>query len=109
MGVYREWVKPANGGLSDSRRITYAAAPGEHVTITGAEQITGWTHEAGPVWSVTLPNAMFGDHNPYARPSRATGSCGPPRTSRANTSAMWSGRIHLAGAWPLHTHDKFAL
>ncbi|MHB1010440.1 MAG: right-handed parallel beta-helix repeat-containing protein [Propionibacteriaceae bacterium] len=65
-GVYREWVKPANGGLSDSRRITYTSAPGEHVKITGAEQITGWTHEAGPVWSVTLPNAMFAGHNPYA-------------------------------------------
>ena len=41
-GVYREWVKPANGGLSDTRRITYAAAPGEHVEIKGAERVTGW-------------------------------------------------------------------
>ncbi|HEY5483081.1 MAG TPA: DUF1565 domain-containing protein, partial [Propionibacteriaceae bacterium] len=65
-GVYREWVKPANGGLSDTRRITYAAASGEHVKITGAEQVRGWAHESGPVWTVTLPNAMFGDHNPYA-------------------------------------------
>ena len=65
-GVYREWVKPANGGLSDTRRITYAAAPGEHVKITGAEQVTGWTQESGPVWTMTLPNSMFGDHNPYA-------------------------------------------
>jgi len=65
-GVYREWVKPANGGLTDTRRITYAAASGEHVKITGADQVRGWTHESGPVWTVTLPNAMFGDHNPYA-------------------------------------------
>jgi hypothetical protein len=65
-GVYREWVKPANGGLSDTRRITYAAAPGKHVKITGAEQVTGWTQESGPVWTMTLPNSMFGDHNPYA-------------------------------------------
>src|SRR5674476_426566 len=64
-GVYREWVKPANGGLSDTRRITYAAAPGEHVRITGAEQVTGWTQESGPVWTVALPNAMFGDYNPF--------------------------------------------
>ncbi len=65
-GVYREWVKPANGGLGESRRITYATARGEHVKITGAEQVTGWSHEGGPVWSVRVPNAMFGDHNPYA-------------------------------------------
>jgi hypothetical protein len=66
-GVYREWVKPANGGLTDTRRITYASAPGEHVKITGAEQVTGWRHESGPVWTVTLPNVMFGDYNPYER------------------------------------------
>jgi len=29
-GVYREWVCPPRGGLSDVRRITYQAAPGEH-------------------------------------------------------------------------------
>ncbi|HET7723480.1 MAG TPA: right-handed parallel beta-helix repeat-containing protein [Propionibacteriaceae bacterium] len=65
-GVYREWVKPAASGLGETRRITYAAAPGEHVRITGAEHVTGWTRDSGPVWTVTLPNAMFGDHNPYA-------------------------------------------
>ncbi len=65
-GVYREWVKPLRGGLGESRRITYEAAPGEHVRITGAEQVTGWEHESGPVWRVTVPNVMFGDHNPYA-------------------------------------------
>jgi Right handed beta helix region/Protein of unknown function (DUF1565) len=65
-GVYREWVKPANGGLSDMRRITYAAASGERVKITGAERVTGWTEESGSVWTVTVPNAMFGEYNPYA-------------------------------------------
>lgn len=34
-GVYREWVKPARGGTSPSRMITYEAAPGEEVIITG--------------------------------------------------------------------------
>ena len=34
-GVYREWVKPPRGGLSDQRRITYQAADGENVIITG--------------------------------------------------------------------------
>ena len=32
-GVYREWVKPRNGGLSDSCRIIYEAAEGERVII----------------------------------------------------------------------------
>ena len=41
-GVYREWVKPAHGGRSDSERITYQAAPGEHVVIKGSEEIKDW-------------------------------------------------------------------
>lgn len=65
-GVYREWVKPRNGGLSDARRITYAAADGEHVVIKGSERVTGWQQEDGDVWRVTVANSLFGDHNPFA-------------------------------------------
>jgi len=65
-GTYREWVQPKNAGLSENRRITYAAAPGEHAVIKGSEQITTWEHGSGNVWKVTLDNAMFGDWNPYA-------------------------------------------
>ncbi|MFC7530868.1 right-handed parallel beta-helix repeat-containing protein [Actinoplanes sp. GCM10030250] len=65
-GEYREWVAPPRGGLSDTRRITYTAAEGEHVVIKGSERITGWTREDGTVWRVAVPNTMFGDFNPYA-------------------------------------------
>ncbi|MEV8510347.1 right-handed parallel beta-helix repeat-containing protein [Actinoplanes sp. NPDC051475] len=65
-GEYREWVKPQRGGLSDARRITYAAAEGEHVTIKGSERITGWVSDGGTVWRASVPNALFGDFNPYA-------------------------------------------
>ncbi|GIE97705.1 right-handed parallel beta-helix repeat-containing protein [Paractinoplanes rishiriensis] len=64
-GEYREWVKPRRGGLSDSRRITYQAAPGEHVVIKGSERVTGWTTVGGTVWTVTVPNALFGSFNPF--------------------------------------------
>lgn len=94
-GTYREWVRPPRGGLSDRCRITYAAAPGEHVLVTGAEPVAGWVRaeaidegvpagrdgapetsapEAGAadpvdVWRVTVPNAFFSDRgvrNPFA-------------------------------------------
>jgi hypothetical protein len=64
-GEYREWVRPRRGGLSDARRITYQAAPGEHVVIKGSERVTGWEREPGNVWRVSVPNALFGDWNPY--------------------------------------------
>ncbi|MET0414960.1 MAG: DUF1565 domain-containing protein, partial [Actinoplanes sp.] len=65
-GEYREWVKPRRGGLSDLRRITYQAAPGEHVVIKGSERVTGWVQAGGTVWKVTVPNTLFGTFNPFA-------------------------------------------
>src|SRR5579875_65047 len=67
-GVYREWVRPAQGGLSNERRITYQAAPGEQVVIKGSERVTGWEREQGTVWRARVPNSLFGDFNPFAEP-----------------------------------------
>src|SRR5262245_52195960 len=69
-GEYREWVKPQRGGLSDTRRITYEAAAGEHVVIKGSERVTGWSLENAGVWRATVPNALFGDFNPFAEEIR---------------------------------------
>lgn len=62
-GVYREWVNPKNGG-TEHERITYQAAAGENVTISGAEIITDW-EPLGDIWKTVIPNALFGDFNPY--------------------------------------------
>lgn len=63
-GIYREWVKPPRGGLSDHRRITYMAAPGENVVITGSEELTGW-ERTDQGWKAVVDNGVFGDYNPY--------------------------------------------
>lgn len=65
-GTYREWVRPRRGGRSDTRRITYAAAPGESVRITGAEQVSDWLDEGDGVWRAEVPNTLFGEWNPFA-------------------------------------------
>jgi len=65
-GTYREWVKPVRGGLSDQRRITFEAAPGEKVVIKGSEVVTGWVNEGGNVWRADFDNAVFGDFNPFS-------------------------------------------
>lgn len=69
-GVYREWVRPRHGGFSESRRVTFEAAPGEHVVITGSEPVTDWQRVEGDVWRTEVPNALFGDWNPFAEPVR---------------------------------------
>ena len=65
-GIYREWVSPANGGLSDDNRITYAALPGQTPVVSGAEELTGWQPVQPNVWTTSVDNAFFGDYNPYA-------------------------------------------
>lgn len=64
-GVYRETVVPARGARSENYRITYEAAKGEKVTVTGAEIVGGWVRE-GALWYTTVENTLFGDYNPYA-------------------------------------------
>lgn len=64
-GEYREWVRPAEGGTSDSERIVYQAAENEKVVIKGSERIQNWELLQGTVWKVVLPNTMFGRYNPY--------------------------------------------
>ena len=65
-GVYREWVSPANGGISPLRRIVYMAAPNEKVYVKGSEVVRNWKKEKSGVWKAEVPNILFGDFNPFA-------------------------------------------
>jgi len=64
-GEYREWVKPCESGLSNSRRITYQAAEGEHVVIKGSERTGEWENVDGTVWKTVVHNDLFNGYNPY--------------------------------------------
>ena len=64
-GTFREWVKPERGGTSEEKRIIYRAASGEKVYIKGSERITNWIYCENGVWVTEVPNALFGDYNPY--------------------------------------------
>lgn len=63
-GEYHEEVHPQYSGTSD-KPIIYASAKQNRAIITGADRVTGWQHVAGPVWQLKLPNAEFGNYNPY--------------------------------------------
>ena len=63
-GVYREYVDPANAGTPQAR-ITYRAAERGAAVITGAELVRGWQLFAPNVWTVRVPNSLFGGYNPY--------------------------------------------
>jgi hypothetical protein len=65
-GTYREAFSPAIGGSSETRRVTYKAAPSEKVYIKGSERVTSWISQGAGVWQATLPNSMFNEYNPFA-------------------------------------------
>ncbi len=64
-GIYREYINPQNGGTGDNLRITYEAAAGEKVVISGGEEIKDWIKVQGSVYKTVISNAFFGDFNPY--------------------------------------------
>ncbi len=64
-GTYREWISPPRGGTSDTERIVYQAANGQHAVIKGSEVVAGWQKVERSVWKVTLPETFFGKYNPY--------------------------------------------
>ena len=34
--------------------------------IKGSERVTDWVHQEGTVWRAEVPNALFGEVNPFA-------------------------------------------
>jgi hypothetical protein len=52
-GVYQEEVHPAHSGQPGSP-ITFKPYPGESVTISGAEVLTGWKHDTGHVYYANM-------------------------------------------------------
>jgi len=100
-GEYREWVRPARGGLSDTRRITYEAAPGEHVVIKGSERVTTWVHEDGDVWRAEIPNTLFGDFNPFSELVEGDWLVPPASGERAHL-----GEVYLNGRSFYEAYDR---
>ena len=63
-GVYREYVNPRNAG-TEEQRIVYRSEVPLGAVITGAEELTGWKHHEGNVWTARVNNGVFGAYNPY--------------------------------------------
>ncbi|HTV42267.1 MAG TPA: right-handed parallel beta-helix repeat-containing protein [Candidatus Sulfotelmatobacter sp.] len=100
-GIYRERVNPPRGGESDAKRITYQAAPGEKVVITGSEPVKNWINVTNDTWKAVIPNSFFGDFNPYT--NLIHGDWFSPMGRENHT-----GAVYLNGDWlteAAHFHD----
>ncbi len=91
-GIYRERVNPPRGGLSDTQRIVYQAAPGENVEIRGSEVVSHWKRVKGDVWRTEVENSLFGAFNPFADEIR--GDWFDPKGRKHHT-----GAVYLDGHW----------
>jgi alpha-N-arabinofuranosidase len=73
-GTYRERVRPLRGGTGPDRMISYEAAPGADVILSGSQIVTAkWSRsghgvqgDSPAVWTTTLSNGLFADENPFA-------------------------------------------
>ena len=92
-GVYRERIDPPRGGESEDRRITYQAAAGEAVEITGAEPFDHWDFVSGDVWKAIVPNTPFGSFNPFS--DVLHGDWFKPQKGRV----CHTGAVYLNGDW----------
>ncbi|MCR5685856.1 MAG: right-handed parallel beta-helix repeat-containing protein [Lachnospiraceae bacterium] len=63
-GVYREYVNPLHAGTKEAR-ITYRSEEPLGAVITGAEEVSSWTHYKDNVWTARIDNGIFGGYNPY--------------------------------------------
>jgi hypothetical protein len=74
-GIYREHVRPARGGVSPSKMISYQAAPGGKVIVRGSEIAGGpWARvgKEGSLWKLDLGPLFQGipaSENPFSRPN----------------------------------------
>lgn len=63
-GIYREAVNPKNAG-KPGKPIIYRSEKMLAAHITGAEPAKKWEKVDGNVYFTRIPNAIFGDFNPY--------------------------------------------
>lgn len=113
-GLYREEVVFPRGGDNEITRITLKAAPGENVTITGANQITdGWNYNPEfRVYCLDLPKEYFSNNaeddyfNPFAVQWKSKGnqwknffSCGCVYLNDRMMDQKWSKEDVAAEAY----------
>jgi len=53
-GTYRETITPARSGNALAE-ITFKAYPGETVTVSGANLLSGWSPHSGSIYRATMP------------------------------------------------------
>lgn len=104
-GIYRERVDPPRGGASHDQRITYRAAEGETVVIKGSERIADWSHVQDDTWKARVPNAFFGDHNPYN--TEIAGDWFKPIGGKDRS--YHTGSVYLDGHWLRESPNKEAV
>ena len=90
-GMYRERVHPPTGG------VTFQAAAGEAVTLSGAEPVGGWELVGTDTWRTALPSGpFFGNFNPYS--DRIRGDWFDPEGLVHHTGAVYQADTWLSEA-----------
>ena len=72
-GIYREWIRPKQGGSGVDKMISYEAAPGAEAIVRGSDLLTGeWRLSQSPrrrsmnAWETDLPEEYFAEDRPFS-------------------------------------------
>lgn len=129
-GIYRETIQPKNGGRTGDP-IRYAAYPGEKVTISGTEPVSGeWIKHQGNIYKIKLdidaveqlfvdgemmiearwPNMTFGqlwERDSWAKAGKGSAYEAMKDPELAKTNIDWTGAVAtLNVAHQFHTWTR---
>jgi len=108
-GRYHEQVTPPRGGTA-GHPITYAAYPGQRVTIDGADPITGWTKYSGDVYKAPMPQSLGTNYDQVFVDDKAMTLARWPNTTsltHPNLAVVQGGST--ATVWSHHTANPQAM
>ena len=86
---------PEDSG-TEQHSVTYAAAPGETVVVSGGRRITGWKGHKDKIWRVTLPGVEAGTwrfRNLWVNGRRATRARFPNRDAETPRVQVQDARL----------------
>ncbi|HTJ69921.1 MAG TPA: discoidin domain-containing protein [Actinospica sp.] len=86
--------------------LTYQAAPGATPVISGGEQVTGWTQDAGGLWEAKVP-AGTATRQLYVDGVRANIAAGSVPTNLTQTATGYTASSSVLSGWSDITSAQF--
>ncbi|NUR91548.1 MAG: right-handed parallel beta-helix repeat-containing protein [Nonomuraea sp.] len=106
-GTYEETVTPARSGTAE-QPITYRAAPGAKVTVSGARAVRGWTKATGADVRRIAQSDPFAADSPFSRAVAAGKIYSARADLTGDVQVFRDQRMQVEAQWPYPGLDLLA-